>query len=397
MIENKRIIISITSYPPRVFNIEKMLDSVFSQSLLPDKVVLYLVESDFINHEIPCFFEKYYGKGLEIHWCKENYKVHTKYFFAFQEFPNDLIITLDDDIVYSDTTVEELVSGYKLYPDCVIARRGHCILLDERNKIKPYNDWYWLGGGLEGVAAHSMFATGVGGVLYQARLLNKKIRTNIEFQKVSAYNDDIWLKYIEICSEYKVVIIKSSLNSDVVDSNEEKFGLNQQNVLNGRNDKQIQNVFYLPHAFSAWQKKVLSLLINEKKIYGDLLFNHLKESVNDWFFKVLECENGYIYIYGAGVVANRLKRVIDACNMPVHVKGFLVTSIEDNPREIDGIKVFALDNCIKVRKTVVIGVSINKQEEIFTLINRKLKQTKLYKLDTDILNAINLLDKLLPK
>ena len=397
MINNKKVIVSITSYPPRIFKIEKTLKCIFSQSVLPDKVVLYLVKSDFENIELPKFLVKYYKKGLEIHWCEKNYKVHTKYFFAFQEYPNDLVITFDDDMVYASTAIEELIQGYRNYPEYIIARRAHYILLDDNNIIKPYNEWIWMGYGMEDVISHSLLATGVGGVLYQPCLLDKSVISSDEFLKISPTSDDIWLKYVEIVSNMKVVLIQSSVLKDKVDIEEHKNGLQAINIGENMNDVQVKNVFYSPHAFSACQENVLALLINEKKTFFETLINNLNAHIEKWLSIILKNSGDDVYIYGAGVIANRLKRIIASCNVPVKIKGFLVTSVKNNPSEIDGIKVYALDDFIEMKIPVIIGVSVSKQEEMFTLISRKFGQVKVYKLDTDILNTINLLDRIITK
>ena len=45
----KRVIVSMTSYPKRISYIEKVLDSMLRQTILPDIIVIYLSREEFEN------------------------------------------------------------------------------------------------------------------------------------------------------------------------------------------------------------------------------------------------------------------------------------------------------------------------------------------------------------
>ena len=38
-------------------------------------------------------------RGLTIRFC-EDLKAHKKYYYAFKEYPDDIVITVDDDVIY---------------------------------------------------------------------------------------------------------------------------------------------------------------------------------------------------------------------------------------------------------------------------------------------------------
>lgn len=79
----EKIIVSFTSYPRRIYTVDKVIDSILKQTVLPNKIVLYLSQSEFEGvHDMPDFgkYEKY---GFEIHWYKENLKSHKNGFTLF--------------------------------------------------------------------------------------------------------------------------------------------------------------------------------------------------------------------------------------------------------------------------------------------------------------------------
>lgn len=130
-----RIIVSLTSYPERIPTIERVLNCIINQSIKPDKILLYLAEEQFQDKNFMYKLEKFEEFGLELRWCQEDLGPHKKYFYTMQEFYNDIIITLDDDILYRNTTIETLLMGYKKYPYAVVTRRAHLVTCLEKGML----------------------------------------------------------------------------------------------------------------------------------------------------------------------------------------------------------------------------------------------------------------------
>ena len=97
------IIVSFTSYPKRIMTIDKVIESVINQTVPPDKIVLYLSSCEFQDCNAMPDLEKYKKYGFEICWCDENLKSHKKYYYAMQQYPDDIVITIDDDFYYKNT------------------------------------------------------------------------------------------------------------------------------------------------------------------------------------------------------------------------------------------------------------------------------------------------------
>ncbi|MBQ6515632.1 glycosyltransferase family 8 protein, partial [bacterium] len=69
---NKKIIISLTTFPERIKELKYVLYSLFNQTVKADKIVLYLSEEEFKNKEndLPEDIKQFENYGLEIRWVK---------------------------------------------------------------------------------------------------------------------------------------------------------------------------------------------------------------------------------------------------------------------------------------------------------------------------------------
>lgn len=238
----KRIIVSLTSYPGRINAVPATIGSLLNQTMKPDLIVLWLGEEKFLNDKLPSVYDKIRECGVEVRF-RPDLKSHTKYFYAFQEFPDDIIITVDDDLMYRNTLVEELYRSYEKYPDCVSALRVHKIRFNDDFTIKPYVEWIYEYSGAIGSKSHRYFATGVGGVLYPPHLLHPEVLNLSAIQTYCHNHDDLWLKVMEVMNDVKVVLAadsKKENNGSI--SGTQTSAQWKENVVDGGNDRQTHAV-----------------------------------------------------------------------------------------------------------------------------------------------------------
>ena len=199
MNKDKRIIVSFTSYPKRIGKVHTVLESLYAQSLKPDLIILWLAEEQFPNREadlpIELIEDKNAGK-YELRWC-DDLGSHKKYFYAMQEFPEDIIITVDDDNVYHYDTVKTLCELHRKYPGTVACLFAKLMLFDNKYNLLPYTDWLY--NVVLPVPSMQIIPMGSGGVLYPPHVLDKgvfdkeTILSKFKYRGVIC-GDDIWLK-----------------------------------------------------------------------------------------------------------------------------------------------------------------------------------------------------------
>lgn len=202
------IIVSLTSFPARFNELYLVIESIFRQSVLPDKILLYL-DSGVQETSLPGSLLNLKKYGLSIIIGGENIKPHKKYYYAMKDNPNSIVITFDDDNLYRSDTIEKLMDSYKRFPDCVSCMRAHRIRFKDK-RILPYNEWDIAYTGIIGEASTQLFATGVGGVLYPPHCMSEELFDLNHIKKLCLNADDIWLKYMQLQSHTKVVAVESS-------------------------------------------------------------------------------------------------------------------------------------------------------------------------------------------
>lgn len=239
--EKKReipIIISLTSFPERFPNIGLCLKSLLLQEMKPDRIIIFFgsdsKESDLTDEMIR--FRQY---GVEYRFDdKLNLMPHKKYFYAMRDFPDAIIITVDDDAIYSKDLVRSLYESYQKYPNAVSARRVHQIRVKD-GKILPYNHWKDQCCDVK-YPSMTLIATGVGGVLYPPGRFDKET-FNVEIiQKLCLKADDLWLKCMEVRNNIPVVwAINNEVRPAEIKSVRNLF---DGNVTNNNNDEILKNI-----------------------------------------------------------------------------------------------------------------------------------------------------------
>lgn len=197
------IIISLTSFPDRIHKVYLCINSLLRQTICADKIILWLAESQFPNGVgIPHQLKELEKKGLEIKFCAD-LKSYKKVFFSAQEYPDNIIVTADDDTLYPENWLEGLLRTSKEFPSCVVCYRAHMMNI-VNDHFGPYKDWGGFSDGIKGPSLLLM-PTGVGGVLYPAGYFNNVKFDYDAIKKLCPTADDLWLRIIGLKNNYYVV------------------------------------------------------------------------------------------------------------------------------------------------------------------------------------------------
>lgn len=198
--EEADYVVSLTTYPARVGNVWRVIEMAANQRGIQDKyaICLYLIKSEFEGIDLPAKIKELQARGLTVKFNEENLKCHNKYFYAFRDYPEKTVITIDDDLQYNHHTISGLIKKNKEYPKCIIYNRGNRILKNE-----PYNNWPFV----ENLTCpqHDVFPTGVGGVLYPPHCCNRFVTDMEVIKKTCLRADDLWLNFMSRLNHTKVV------------------------------------------------------------------------------------------------------------------------------------------------------------------------------------------------
>ena len=98
----ERILVSFTSFPKRINKVWLVVESLLRQSYKPDLVILWLSKEQFESlNVLPARLLNLQKRGLMLKIKEGDMRSHKKYYYALREYPNYVIITVDDDIIYS--------------------------------------------------------------------------------------------------------------------------------------------------------------------------------------------------------------------------------------------------------------------------------------------------------
>ncbi len=228
---NKELVVSLTSYSKRFKTLPLVLNSIQNQTILPDKIELWIEENDK-----PLLSDKIYKfKDVDIKICENGLFSYKKIIPSLKENDDRFIVTFDDDIIYPNNSLETLINQYKEYPGNIIANRVHKIKLRDTLPDK-YIEWQKNFKG----DSNLNFFTGVGGVLYPPKCFNKEILDKKIFLDLCPSNDDIWLNWMAKLNNNKIKF--SGINREFVMIKLIKSGLFKKNVKQNYNDIQIKRI-----------------------------------------------------------------------------------------------------------------------------------------------------------
>jgi len=196
------LIVSLTTFPERIGTVALCLDSLLRQSLKPDRLILWLSESNELGRPVisqaslPADLCRLIPRGLEIRWCKD-IRSFRKIVPTLRAHPTALIVTADDDIFYPRHWLKALYDAYQAEPQYVHCHRAHLMQYDATGAPMPYNQWQMMAHGYQG-PSFDLFPTGVGGVLYAPRHLHAEMLNESAFLALCPKADDVWLKAMSV-------------------------------------------------------------------------------------------------------------------------------------------------------------------------------------------------------
>lgn len=172
----EKIIVSLTSYKPRIHDVKYAIYSLLNQTFPPDKLILWLDEDSFPQREknLPHDLLELKNFGLTIDWC-ENLRPYKKFIPALEKYPDDIIVTADDDLMYLPDWLEILYEEHLKNPDCVVAHYAHKVRLNERGKFFPFKQWGFNIKPAISLPPAFTYAPGTGGgVLFKKKIFTRR-------------------------------------------------------------------------------------------------------------------------------------------------------------------------------------------------------------------------------
>ncbi|MFZ4215383.1 hypothetical protein ACOZB2_28835, partial [Pantoea endophytica] len=230
----KKLIVSLTSYHKRFATLHMTLQCLINQSVRPDRIVLWIAESE--RAIVPDDVLKFKSKGVEIKYCGD-IKSYKKIVPMLVEDANAFIVTADDDLAYQSDWLEKIVSACDGDFKTVVAYRAHKARLDSAGMPVDYKKWEWQYSD-SSVRSGLIFPTTGFGTLYPPHCFHHDVTDEKLFEKLAPQTDDIWLYWMCRLNGAKFKVVGGEMDVREWKGTSDD-ALWHSNLSNGQNDKNI--------------------------------------------------------------------------------------------------------------------------------------------------------------
>jgi hypothetical protein len=238
------LIVSLTTIRPRLATTPLTIASILFGSLRPDRLILWLDET-IAQRDLPPIYAKLPATGLEIQPCAD-IGPHTKGVYAFLTYPQAIIVTADDDILYPRRWLADLVRSYQAAPTHIHTHRAHRMRKTADGRLRPFADWDRLSPGYRG-PGHDLFITGVNGALYPPNSMPAEVGNIAALRRLTPRNDDIWFTAMALLQGRPIEKVRSHSATYPTIHRSQRQTLWSSNIV--ENDAQLQATFSHYHLY----------------------------------------------------------------------------------------------------------------------------------------------------
>ena len=238
-----QLVVTLTSYGRRATKtVPHVLASLLVQTKRPDRIILWLDNINFSDTRLPkplaVMRDKY---GVEIRFCEDT-RSYKKLIPTLQLCPDDILVTVDDDLLYKRRLLEKLYEAHLETPHMRLCALAHQPII-ENGAFLPYRKWK------HNVMYHSknrIFPLGGAGTLYPPHSLHADVTNQSLFMQLAPQADDVWFWAMGEMAGTKTRLIDFGYPFYQVDLlyqlMHKDASLMASNLHEDNNDKQIRNV-----------------------------------------------------------------------------------------------------------------------------------------------------------
>ncbi len=217
------LIVSMTSFPPRIEYVPVTVKVLLTQTLKPDMIILWLAEEEFPGKEadLPEELKALVQYGLTIKWC-HNDRSFKKLLPAIKEYPEAVVITVDDDTLYHPDMVRRLYAEYVQggRKKIIYCHRAAMLRMND-GSIQVTTGGYVVHNG----PSYLNRLTGGGGVLYPPHCLDPEVVRSDLFMSLAPMNDDVWFWAMAVRNGTRTKAVKHRITMLPIVSGSQKVSL----------------------------------------------------------------------------------------------------------------------------------------------------------------------------
>lgn len=232
------IIVSLTSFPARINDVWQVIECMKRQTIRPAKIILWLSKEQFPDeNQIPASLRDRMDGCFEIRLVDDDIRSHKKHYYVSQEFSDNLIFLVDDDLYYKSDLLERMLEVRNRNGKCVVCNYGYIVPYDKDRNMMPYNVWPEQYSYSED---NELFFGSGGGTLYRPSEMFADLTNKDLFLSLTPSADDVWLNAMARLGGLKRIMLHNGLPLPIAE--EDNVHLSSTNVGQSQNDVQIKAV-----------------------------------------------------------------------------------------------------------------------------------------------------------
>lgn len=222
------VIISLTSIPSRLHKVHITIRSILHQSKQAKKTILWLNEND--KNHIPKSLKILCGETFEIKYTPLT-SSHKKLIHTLELYPDDIIVTCDDDFIYNYYWMEKIYKQHLQHPKAIIGNFTRQIQYDANGNLLDYKKWKHH----QPENKKTILAIGAEGILYPPKSLSP-IATDINLAlELAPKADDLWFKAMALLQGTEVFQATDKPKGLIPIFGTQKVSLKKENIDKNKN------------------------------------------------------------------------------------------------------------------------------------------------------------------
>lgn len=227
------VIVSLTSIPSRLNTLHLVIRSILNQERKPKKILLWLNKS--LKNNVPEKISILEGTIFEIKYsdlqCSHRKLIHT-----LEMYPDDIIVTCDDDLIYREEWLGLLYDEHCKSPGQIIANQTRYIRYGKDGQLLPYKEWTYPKN--RPASTDPILPIGAEGILYPPKVLAEETVNSNLFLELAPRADDLWFKAMGLLKETESVQANKKSKPAIPIIGSQKQSLKKMNIGKDKNREQ---------------------------------------------------------------------------------------------------------------------------------------------------------------
>lgn len=231
--EKVPVIISLTSIPSRLNTLHLVVRSLLVQDVAAEKIVLWL--NTDLKETIPSALKKLISTRFEIRYSELNCS-HRKLIHSLELFPDHVIVTCDDDLMYRKNWLSTIYKEHQKQPEKIIGNHTVHIQHDDTGQPIPFKKWKYPQS--KKVNPWATTPIGAWGVLYPPNSVHKQVLDENLFRQLAPKADDLWFKAMALIQGTQSIQASKTPKEPIPIIGTQKVALKKENLGQDKNTVQ---------------------------------------------------------------------------------------------------------------------------------------------------------------